>query len=67
MAEYCLCGIPEDDHIPLEFGVEQTIDEFFNNKARIQAYMSNMISLYGNVCTNYKRDNLRYLEDKANE
>jgi hypothetical protein len=71
MTEYCLCGIPKDDHYiaMLDKFVGQSVDEamdgIYNEKARLQAAMFNMLTVYGNICTNYRQDNLRFLEDKA--
>ena len=71
MAEQCVCGIPKDDHYIamldkfVGLSVAETMDGIYNEKARLQASMFNMLTVYGNICPNYQRDNLRYVEQES--
>lgn len=69
MDEYCLCGIPKDDHYlaMVDKFIGKTTDEMYNEKAHLQSAMLKMLTIYGNICTNYQRDNLRYIGAKAHE
>ena len=66
--ELCLCGIPKIDHIDLELlsAFVGTIDAAVARQRHIEDKLSQMIYIYGNTCYDYRRDNLRYLEEVSN-
>ena len=67
MPEYCLCGIPKKSHINTDNLVGKSVADVQRQAAEIQARFTEMLILYGNICTNYQRDNLRYLEEVSKD
>lgn len=66
--EFCRCGIPKRDHATLDLlDLEAvSIEEASDKVLRLKKKVLHMSEVYGNVCLDYKRDNLRYLEEVAN-
>ncbi len=65
MVEYCICGIPKADHVDLlsKEMIGESVDAILKQVSTIQAKTYAMMMMYSNVCYNYRRDNLRYIED----
>jgi hypothetical protein len=60
--EVCLCGIPKADHLNVDYLKVITAD----TEPYIKEKLSTMLHIYGNICTNYRRDNLKFLEEVSN-
>jgi hypothetical protein len=61
--EVCLCGMKREHHINLDKWIGMEVTQAL--RELMAAEVRRHLLIFGNVCYNYRQDNLRYLEDES--